>query len=74
MIIRIRDDATALTALRGICSESLNESLPIRVSANNMNGLTTSITGFIRKCYVVPTENVHCFPNENPWINTEVLN
>ena len=36
--------------------------------------ITTSVTGFIRKCIgdVVPTVRVCCFPNQTPWINTEV--
>ena len=44
-------------------------------SANNIDKLTTSIfISFIRKCNdnVVHTLKVHFFPNEKPWINTEV--
>jgi hypothetical protein len=44
-----------------------------RDSANTIDELTTSITGFIRKCIedVVPTVRVRCFPNQKAWINTE---
>jgi hypothetical protein len=40
----------------------------------NIDGLSTYVTGFIRKCIgdVVPTVKVCCFPNKKPWINTEV--
>jgi hypothetical protein len=43
-------------------------------SADNIDVLTTSVLGFIRKCIgdVVPTARVRCFPNQKPWINTEV--
>ena len=38
-----------------------------------LNELTTSVTGFITKCIGdVPTAMVHCFPNQKPWVNTEV--
>ena len=44
-----------------------------RDSANSVNELITSTTGFIRKCIVdvVPTLKVLCFPNQKPRINTE---
>ena len=44
-----------------------------RYSADSIDKLTTSINGFIRKYIsdVVPTVTVH-FPNQKPWINTEV--
>lgn len=34
-------------------------------SANSINELITSVTGYIRKCIadVVPTVKIHCFPN-----------
>ena len=46
-----------------------------RDSADNINELTTSITGFIRKCigHVIPTVRVPCFPYQNKWINTKVV-
>ena len=42
--------------------------------ADGIDKLTTSVTNFIRKCIadVVPTVKIHCFPNQNPWIYTEV--
>jgi hypothetical protein len=45
-----------------------------RDSADNNDELNTSVTGFKRKCIgdVVPTVKVCCFPNQNPWINTEL--
>lgn len=45
-----------------------------RHSADNIDELTTSVTGFIRKCISdgFPTVRVHCFPNQKPWINTVV--
>jgi hypothetical protein len=45
-----------------------------RDSADNIDDLTTPVTGFIRKCTgdIVPTVEVRCFPNQKPWINTEV--
>lgn len=45
-----------------------------RESADNTDELTNSVTGFMRKCIgnVVPTMKVRCFPNQKPWINTEV--
>ena len=43
-------------------------------AADNIGELTTSITRFIRKCIadVVHPVKVRCFPNQKPWINTEV--
>ena len=45
-----------------------------RDSTNNIDELTTSVIGFIRKCIgdVVPTVKVRCFPNQKPWTHTEV--
>ena len=42
-------------------------------SADNIDELTTSVTGFIRQCIgnVVPSVTVRCFPNQKPLINTE---
>ena len=44
------------------------------ISADKIGKLTPSVTGFMRKCIVdvVPTVKVRCFPNQKPWINTEV--
>jgi hypothetical protein len=44
------------------------------IGADKIGKLTSSVTGFIRKCIaeVVPTVKVRCFPNQKPWINTEV--
>ena len=47
-----------------------------RNTANNIDKLTTPVTGFIRKCIgdIVPTVKVcsESFPNKKPWIYTEV--
>jgi hypothetical protein len=57
MLIRIRDNAKDCFA-----------------RSDNIDELTTSVLGFIGKCIgdVVPTVKVRCFPNQKPWINTEV--
>ena len=43
-------------------------------TTDNIDKLTTPITGFVRKCIsdIVPTVKVFCFPNRKPWINTKV--
>jgi hypothetical protein len=45
-----------------------------RDSGDSIDELTTSVTGFIRKCITVilPTVKVCRFPNQTPWINTEI--
>jgi hypothetical protein len=41
-------------------------------SADNIEELTTSVTGFIRKCIGDLSPQIRCFPNQKPWINTKV--
>ncbi|KAI4881185.1 hypothetical protein NFI96_026235 [Prochilodus magdalenae] len=43
-------------------------------AGTDINGYTGSITSYISKCtnYTVPKISVRTFPNQKPWINTEV--
>jgi hypothetical protein len=46
-----------------------------RDSSNDIEKYTTSVNGFINKCIdnIVPTETVHTYPNQKPWITGNIL-
>ncbi len=43
-------------------------------SDDDIEMYSDSVTCFIRKCIedVVPTKTLHIYPNQNPWINSDV--
>ncbi len=43
-------------------------------SDDDIEAYSDSVTCFIRKCIedVVPTKTLHIYPNQNPWINSDV--
>ena len=45
-----------------------------RDSSNNIEEITTSVTGFINKCFnnVIPTVTVGTYPNQNPWLTGNI--
>jgi phosphorylcholine metabolism protein LicD len=45
-----------------------------RDSSNGIEEYTTSIIGFINKCFddIIPTVTVHTYPNHKPWITGNV--
>ena len=45
-----------------------------RNSTDGIEEYTTSVTGFINKCIeeVIPTETVHTYPNQKPWITGNI--
>ncbi len=43
-------------------------------SDDDLEAYSDSVTCFIRKCIedVVPTKKIHIYPNQKPWINSDV--
>jgi hypothetical protein len=44
-------------------------------SSNGIEEYTTLVTGFINKCIddVIPTVTVHTYPNQKPWITSNIF-
>ncbi len=73
-IIQCWSDQSDLFALLQYRFDHVDWDMFWAVSDDDIEAYSDSVTCFIRKCIedVVPTKTIHIYPNQKPWINSDV--